>query len=92
MRELNLDASPPAGGLFHLAGPVPGGWRVVDVWESEEAFRHFSEQRIKAAVQKVGITTQPRVDFFPVHNLYVPGISTIRALGASSLPATASAR
>ena len=27
----------PAGGIFHVAGPSPnGGWRVIEVWESEE--------------------------------------------------------
>jgi len=26
----------PAGGIFHVAGPSPnGGWRVIEVWESE---------------------------------------------------------
>ena len=26
------------GILAHAAGPTDNGWRVVDVWESEEAF------------------------------------------------------
>src|SRR2546429_81521 len=27
----------PAGGIFHAAGPSPnGGWRVIELWESEE--------------------------------------------------------
>ena len=27
----------PAGGIFHVASPSPnGGWRVIEVWESEE--------------------------------------------------------
>ncbi|MBL1083693.1 hypothetical protein JK359_17250 [Streptomyces actinomycinicus] len=34
----------PAPGLIsHAAGPVGGGWRVVDVWESEEALENFSK-------------------------------------------------
>ena len=33
--RLGLDR--PAGGIFHVAGPSPnGGWRVIEVWESEE--------------------------------------------------------
>ncbi|MFJ9808012.1 hypothetical protein ACIRTB_07265 [Streptomyces sp. NPDC101158] len=36
---------PPEGFIAHLAGPDGmGGWRVVDVWESEDAFRAFVEQ------------------------------------------------
>jgi hypothetical protein len=34
----NLGAALPPGGIAHLAGPrSEGGWRVVDLWESEEA-------------------------------------------------------
>jgi hypothetical protein len=86
MQELQLDVNPPAGGLFHVAGPMSGGWRVVDVWESAEAFQTFSEQRIMPAVKKVGISTQPRIEIYPAHNIYAPAMSTISSLGASSLP------
>jgi hypothetical protein len=86
MKELRLDVNPPLGGLFHVAGPMPGGWRVVDVWESPEAFQTFSEQRIMPAVKKVGISTQPRVEVYPAHNVYMPAMSTISSLGASPLP------
>ena len=27
----------PGGGILHVAGPSPnGGWRVIEVWDSEE--------------------------------------------------------
>ncbi|MEU3795200.1 hypothetical protein [Streptomyces fructofermentans] len=32
---------PVPGLISHTAGPTPDGWYVVDVWESEEAFRKF---------------------------------------------------
>ena len=32
------------GILSHVAGPTDDGWRVVDVWESEEAFQRFGEK------------------------------------------------
>ena len=34
---------PVAGLLVHAAGDGPNGFRVVDVWESEEAARSFGE-------------------------------------------------
>lgn len=35
---------PPPGFIAHAAGPDgAGGWRVVDLWESEEAFQAFME-------------------------------------------------
>ena len=33
-----LGSKRPAGEIFQIAGPSPnGGWRVIEVWESEEA-------------------------------------------------------
>jgi hypothetical protein len=34
----------PDGLLFHVGAPKPGGgWMVVDVWESEDAFKKFGQ-------------------------------------------------
>src|SRR5688500_8710749 len=36
----------PAGGIFHIAGPSPnGGWRVIEVWESEEEAQRFIQEQ-----------------------------------------------
>ncbi|MGH2762211.1 MAG: hypothetical protein ACRDL4_19810 [Thermoleophilaceae bacterium] len=69
LRELiGLDG--PAGGICHLAGPSPnGGWRVIEVWESEEDAKRFLEERFKPAVEAVGAPgPPPRPQFWPVHN------------------------
>jgi len=29
------------GALVHIAGPTEGGWRVVEVWPSQEAVQSF---------------------------------------------------
>ncbi|MGW4164678.1 hypothetical protein [Streptomyces sp. NPDC004788] len=54
---------PPEGFLAHSAGPDgTGGWRVIDFWESENAFRAFME---KAApiFQSVGAPqATPKID------------------------------
>src|SRR4051812_19714267 len=41
MEKLQLEGKPAPGGIFHVAGPMEGGWRVVDVWESQAAFEQF---------------------------------------------------
>ena len=86
MQDLQLDTNPPIGLLFHVIGSMKGGLRIVDVWESAEAFHTFSEQRIAPALQKAGISSQPRVEIYPAFNIYVPATSTIGSLGASSMP------
>lgn len=34
----------PAGLIVHAAGPTDEGFRVVALWESEEAWRHFADR------------------------------------------------
>ena len=89
MRNLDLDKNPPAGGIFHVAGFTGGTLRVLDVWDSQQAFEKFQKDRITPAVQKAGITTQPKVQFYPVHNLYAPNIEAIRKAGSTSMPSAA---
>jgi hypothetical protein len=55
---------PVEGLLVHASGQGRNGFRVVDVWESEEAARRFGEQLLPV-LQDVGIAEQP--DLYPVH-------------------------
>lgn len=61
----SLSDWPAEGILAHAAGPTDEGWRVVDVWESEEAFQRFGE-KIGPVLQEVGFPGEPKV--FPLHN------------------------
>jgi hypothetical protein len=89
MRNLDLDKNTPPGAMFHVAGFTSGTLRVLDIWESQQAFERFQKERLTAAVQKAGITTQPKVQFFPAHNIYVPNLEAIRKAGSSSMPSAA---
>ena len=51
---------PVPGLLVHAAGQGAKGWRVVDVWESEEAFRRFGE-KLGPVLKKVGVEVTPEV-------------------------------
>ena len=56
IREMGL-SSPPDGQVLHIEGPMDGGgMRIVDVWESQEAFDAFIGSRLAPAFQKVGLT------------------------------------
>ena len=86
MGTLGLDAKPPAGGMFHVAGFTGSSLRVLDIWDSQQAFELFQQERLMSAVQKAGIKGQPNVQYFPVHNIYVSNQEAIRKAGASSMP------
>ena len=61
----SLDDWPGGGILFHVTGPTDNGWRVIDVWESEEAFAAFGEV-IGPILQEVGFPGEPKL--FEVYN------------------------
>lgn len=61
------------GILSHTAGPTPTGWRVIDVWESEDAMRRFGEV-LGPQLQKQGFSNVPP-QVFPVHNFVNRGVS-----------------
>jgi hypothetical protein len=60
-KELSSPADWPVKGLLvHAAGEAPGGFRVVDVWESEEAAGRFGETLVPV-LREVGIEAEPEV-------------------------------
>ena len=64
-----LDLEKPAGGIFHAAGPSPnGGWRVIEVWESEQDAKRFVKERLLPAFEAVGAAPPPQPQFWLVHN------------------------
>ncbi len=70
--QLGIDA--PAGGIFHVAGPSPtGGFRVIELWESEAEARTFLRERFAPALQAIGVSgPPPQIQFWPVHNTMTP--------------------
>ena len=56
VRELGLTNSLPAGQLLHIEGPMEGGMRIVDVWESAEVFQTFVAEQLGPAFARVGLT------------------------------------
>ena len=54
----SLSDWPVKGILFHVAGPTDTGFRVIDIWESEEAFAAFGPF-IGPALEEVGFPGGP---------------------------------
>ena len=58
------DDWPVEGLVAHIAGQAANGFRVVDVWESEEAFQRFG-QALMPTLQELGVEGEPEV--YPTH-------------------------
>jgi hypothetical protein len=63
---------PPAGLLAHVGAPgADGGWQVIDVWESEEAYRRFVEETLFPVAKDLGAPPFEST-MVEVHNLLIP--------------------
>lgn len=65
-KEVGLNR--PAGGVLHVAGPSPnGGWRVIEVFESEDAAKRFAKN-LAPAFEAIGASPPPPPELWPVHH------------------------
>jgi len=69
--HMDIDNDPPDGLIFHAAGPIEGGWGIIDFWESREHFDRFQGARLLPAIQELGDRAPqgpPDIKEFPVHH------------------------
>jgi hypothetical protein len=59
----------PEGCLVHIASPSSGGFRVITVWESEDQYNQFRDQKLIPVFQEVsgGNAEGPAAEVQPVH-------------------------
>jgi quinol monooxygenase YgiN len=68
VKKVNETGS-PAAALFHVGGPIEGGYRVVEVWESREAAEDFYGSDLLQDATAT-LTTHPRIIMtWPVYGL-----------------------
>ncbi len=65
-----LDPS-PAGLILHVAGPTDEGFRIIDVWESEQAWERFRRERLAPAIAALGGPSRPEPTFRDLRALHV---------------------
>ena len=61
------------GGLFHWVRKTDDGISVTDVWESQEAFDAFAQEKIGPITQELGVPGPPQIQTFEVHNYLTAG-------------------
>ena len=76
-QKMDIESNPPPGLIVHTAGRAEnGGWRIFDVWESQEALDKFNEERLGPALQEVigdqAQVTPPVREIYELHNVMRP--------------------
>jgi hypothetical protein len=61
----------PVGLILHVAGPTDEGVRIIDLWESEEAWHRFQAEHLQPAVAAPGGPSRPEPTFRDLHPRHV---------------------
>jgi hypothetical protein len=78
---MGVDDDPPAGLISHTLGRGDDGiWRIVDIWESQEALDRFDAERLRPALMEsfraMGVDPEqmpePKVVRYETYHLVVP--------------------
>ena len=70
-KPVNWEGDVPKGMTLHLAAFDEKGMRVTDVWESEEDFNNFIQNRIIPVTEKL-VETKPSIEIYPLHAFFIP--------------------
>lgn len=55
------------GFIAQASGPIPGGYQVTEVWETQEAHERWLREVIgPMAAQQLGLTQAPTAQYFPL--------------------------
>jgi len=76
----------PQGLVLHVAGPTDEGFRVIDVWESEEAWERFRAERLGPALAALDGPSRPEPtfrDLRPAHVVVGKGTAEGSTTGAA---------
>src|SRR5687767_14636522 len=69
MEQLDLGRSLAPGLRFHVAGASDRGLDIVDVWDSREQFDQFFTSRLGEAMNAAGMSGEPQIREYAVHNM-----------------------
>lgn len=67
IEKMGLGGRAPENAHFHWVTETDDGIRVIDVWETREAFDAFAQEKIGPLTAEAGLP-QPAMDFHEVHN------------------------
>jgi hypothetical protein len=70
--KVRWDREYPDGAMFHVAGFADGKLHVVDIWDSQQDFERFAQERLMPGLAEIGIEGEPEVRFYEAHAIFAP--------------------
>jgi hypothetical protein len=68
MMGLHQGGPTPPGAISHWVAQTDDGLRIVDVWETKEAYETFAAEQIGPFSQAAGFPGPPEITYYEVHN------------------------
>src|SRR5215510_14666810 len=68
--QMGVETRPERGIYLHLTITTDFGYRVVEVWDNQEGFDRFLEERLAPAAKALGITRKMEIKVTPLHNFF----------------------
>jgi hypothetical protein len=70
--RMGVEARPEPGIYVHITAQTDFGYRIVEIWDSQDGFEEFAERRMMPALQELGIDRKTEITVKPLHNLFAP--------------------
>jgi hypothetical protein len=80
MNRLDVEKDPAREIYLHITADTDFGFRVIEIWESEDAFNRFLQDRLAPAAEAERITREMQIRIEPLHNFFAPRLAELPAL------------
>jgi hypothetical protein len=70
MDRMGVETRPKPGIYLHITAQTDFGYRVIEIWDSQEGFEQFAERRMLPALKDLGIDRKTEITIKPLHNVF----------------------
>ena len=78
--RMNVEQQPEPGIYQHITAQTDFGYRIIEIWDSEEGFQEFAQRRMLPALKDLGIDRKTEITVKPLHNLFAPRLEELPGL------------
>lgn len=75
--RMGVETKPAPGIYLHIAAPMEGGMRVVELWDTKEGFESYINERLIPTCAELGIERKTTTTVTFLHNLFAPRLEEI---------------
>lgn len=75
--RMGVERKAAPGIYLHIASPMEGGMRVVELWDTKEGFETYIQAQLIPACAALGIEKKTTTTVTPLHNLFAPRLEEI---------------